>query len=149
MSTDRNRQNDRPSIEDYGDLSGKMIGFFNAARQMPYHTVITAHAHIGEVEADYNRTLAEKSKMPSRNMGLPALTGRLQYRADNLADFFMLCECKQKGKGVEWTADTLPTGLWHSRTRIAGTIPAKLVNPSYTTIMEYYNKAIEGGKSED
>lgn len=148
MSIDRTRQNERPSIEDYGDLTGKMTGFFNSVRQMPYHTVVTAHAHIGVVEADNNRTLREKSKSPGKNMGLPALTGKLQYRADNLADFFLHTEASLKGRGVEYTATTMPTGLWHSRTRIAGTIPATIVDPSYDEIMKYYNEAT-GGMSED
>lgn len=146
MAIDRNRQNERPSIEDYGDLSGKMVGFFNGVRQMPYHTVITAHAHIGEVEADNNRTLSEKSRTSSRNMGLPALTGKLQYRADNLADFFLHLSAERKGKEIEYVASTIPSGLWHSRTRIAGIIPHEIKDPTYEKLVSYYNNAIEEGE---
>jgi len=142
MSIDRNRQNERPSIEDYGDLSGKMGGFFNAVRAMPFHTIVNAHALVGEEQADSRRSLRDKSAAPSRNVGLPALTGRMKYTADNLCDFFLYCESKRKGKEVEYYAHTIPSGLWHAKSRLAGIIPVVLIDPSYDEIIKYYNKAI-------
>lgn len=142
MATARRRQNNEPSIEDYRELRSKMLGFFNMVRQMPYHTVITAHAQIREDEASPKGLGANPNEQTS--MGLPSLTGRLKYHADNLVDLFLYCESRRVSNRMEYKAWPIPHGMWHARTRIASKLTDPIVDPSFEKILAAYEAAKEG-----
>lgn len=136
MGVDRNRGTERePSIEDYRALNHKMLGFFNGVRNMKYNTIITAHAALDDIEEDSDRTLSERGRSPTKKMGLPVLTGKLKYHADNLCDMFLFFEAKNKGNGkMEYSCFTLPHGPWHARNRFKG-MEYKIVDPTFDKIV--------------
>ncbi len=142
LSEQRNRTDPMsPTIEDYKLLNLEMVSFFNLVRQMPYHTVITAHAGLDRTEDSPKGLNVKEDKV--RYSGFPILTGALKYGAGNLADLYIYMDTRPKGTDVAHFAHLRKIGSYNARHRLGPGVPPSIEDPNFTKLWTIYEQRRE------
>ena len=136
MATGRSRSDPfSPAMQDYKGMVGRTKSFLRKVRELPYSTIVTAHAVRAETE-DSPRGLSVPAEQKTYAT-YPDLVGKNRYTAAKLMDGFFYMEHRGKDQHYLYT---IPRGGAHSRTRIEGKIPAEFRNPSYNDVASYFYK---------
>jgi hypothetical protein len=137
LGESRNRVHELcPTIEDYKILNVEMVKFFRLVRQMPYHTVITAHAGLDRTPDSPRGLNVPDSRISLA--GYPVLTGSLKYAATNLADLSMYME---QVRGT-FTSYLVPTKKFNAKHRLGDNTPDKIENCTFQDLWQLYERSV-------
>ncbi len=133
-----------PGPKDFNVLSRTTKDLFRGIRNMPYHTVMTVHAGLGETEASPKGI----DVPPSQKMygGFPDLYGQLKYKGGGLCDFYFYLDRDKVGQSLRYVAYTMPHGKFEGRSKISKKLPSKIDwtdKNLYQIVMDKLTKALE------
>lgn len=136
-----------PEIKDYGQFNSKMKSLLSMIEQMPYHTIVTAHAGIDLTEESDKRLNAKNDDQTY--MGYPQMIGSLKYDIAGLvSDFFVYLYTTD---GCRFTMCPKPFGRFFARTRIAKVMPISLDwtdKNGYELLLNYFKQSLKEAERE-
>jgi len=103
-----------PEGKDYQVFSARMRKLALSIKQMPYHTILTAHMAPEDQVQTSTKPNPRTGAVPAPKAGYPLLTGQLRYQMGGLSDFYILLE----RMGSNFVLKTQPSGIFHARNRI-------------------------------
>lgn len=132
---------ERPDVHDFGTLIEQFRDIMDGIREMPYHTIITAHAKIDRTENSPRGLNAKEDEI--ERAGFPMLFGDLKYHADGLVDYFLYLE---RNKAGQYIIHPVRTGTnFRARTRYAEVFDRQ-INWTDRNAFELLTQQLEGKK---
>jgi len=105
---------ERPDVHDYGTMMEQFRDIVDGIREMPQHTVVTAHARLARTE-DSPKGLGARQE-DIEYAGFPILIGDLKYNIDGYFDLFLYLDVT---KGGDYRIHPVRSANFRAKTRYA------------------------------